>query len=152
MKLRNIKSKKSGSAGFTLIELMITVAIVGILAAVALPAYQNYTIRGQVSEGFTLAGGVQTAFAENYAQTGVPAPDMATLGLSADPVGKYVSDVKQAAGVITITYGGSSNTKIAGGSVTLTYKDDGNGNIHWACAPDGSKVTTAYVPSSCTNS
>lgn len=150
MKLKSIKSK--AQSGFTLIELMITVAIVGILAAVALPAYQNYTIRGQVSEGFTLAGGVQTAFAENYAQTGVPAPDMATLGLSADPVGKYVTDVTQAGGKITVTYGGSSNTKIAGGSITLQYKDDGAGNIHWMCQPDGKLVTTAYVPSSCTNS
>ncbi|PRZ42888.1 pilin [Paraburkholderia fungorum] len=149
MKIRNLKSTKAGSAGFTLIELMITVAIVGILAAVALPAYQNYTIRGQVSEGFTLAGGVQTAIAENYAQTGVFAPSMATLGLT-DPVGKYVSDINEANGVITVTYGGSSNTKIAGGTLTLTAKDDGNGNVHWQCAPDGSKVTTAYVPSSCT--
>jgi type IV pilus assembly protein PilA len=150
MKLRTIKSKAQG--GFTLIELMITVAIVGILAAVAMPAYQNYTIRAQVSEGFTLAGGVQTAYAENYAQTGTPAPDMATLGLSTDPVGKYVTDVTQAAGTITVTYGGSSNSKIAGGTVALKAIDDGNGNIHWSCTPDGTKVTTAYVPSSCTAS
>ena len=74
MKLTNKIQK-----GFTLIELMITVAIVGILVAVALPAYQNYTIRAQVSEGFTLAGGVQSAVAENYAQTGVLAASLATL-------------------------------------------------------------------------
>lgn len=146
MKLRTIKSKAQG--GFTLIELMITVAIVGILAAVALPAYQNYTIRGQVSEGFTLAGGVQTAIAENYAQTGVFAPSMATLGLT-DPVGKYATDVTEANGVVTVTYGGSSNTKIAGGTLTLTPIADAGGNIHWGCTPNA-PLTTAFVPSSCT--
>ena len=137
--------------GFTLIELMITVAIVGILAAVALPAYQNYTIRAQVSEGFTLSGGVQAAVAENYAQTGVFPSALATVGITAAPTGKYTSGVAlSGAGVITVTYGAGANTKINGGTVTLTPIDDGQGNIHWSCVPGGT-VTTAYVPSSCTN-
>lgn len=144
----NLKQKTQ--KGFTLIELMITVAIVGILAAVALPAYQNYTIRAQVSEGFTLAGGVQTAVAENFAQTGVMPADLATVGITAAPVGKYTSGITLANGVITVAYGAGANTKISGGSITLTPADDGQGNIHWKCAPDGGKVTTAYVPSSCT--
>ncbi|MBO9668304.1 MAG: pilin [Bdellovibrio sp.] len=142
---------RTKAKGFTLIELMITVAIVGILASVALPAYSNYTIRAQVSEGFVLSEGIQTAVNENYAQTGVLASSLTTLGIAA-PAGKYVSSVAlTGAGVVTVTFGTTANTKIQGGSITLTAKDDGNGNLHWACAPDGKKITTVYVPSSCTN-
>lgn len=148
-----MRLQKSTQKGFTLIELMITVAIVGILAAVALPAYQNYTIRAQVSEGFVLAGGVQTAVAENYAQTGTFPSTLSTIGITTAPTGKYTSSVAlSGAGVITVNYGAGANSKINGsGSVTLTPVDDGQGNIHWKCAPAGT-VTTAYVPSSCTNS
>ncbi|SAL47182.1 fimbrial protein pilin [Caballeronia peredens] len=147
-RLSNIKA--SASKGFTLIELMITVAIVGILAAVALPAYQDYTIRGQVSEGFVLSGGVQTAVAEYYAQNGSFPATLTTVGLS-DPVGKYVSDIAEAGtasqGVITITYGGASNTKIAAKTVTLTASDPGTGVVQWKCAPVS--LAQKYVPSSC---
>ena len=136
--------------GFTLIELMITVAIVGILAAVALPAYQNYTIRAQVSEGFTLAGGLQTAVAENYAQTGVYPADLTVLGITA-PTGKYTSGITIANGVITVTYGLDANSNITGGTLTLSPTDDGDGNVHWACNPDGIKVKVVLVPASCTN-
>ena len=146
-----MKFKQSAQKGFTLIELMITVAIVGILAAVALPAYQNYTIRAQVSEGFTLSGGLQTAVAEAYAQKGSWPADLAEIGVTTAPKGKYTSSVGMANGVITVTYGAGANSKITGGTVTLSPEDDGQGNIHWKCAPDDSKVTKAYVPTSCTN-
>lgn len=160
MNLNKIKSiKASSQKGFTLIELMITVAIVGILAAVALPAYQDYTIRAQVSEGSSLIGGLQTAEQEYYANNGSFA-DEATLGITA-PSGKYVSGITtanaSATGVdLVVAYSSaapqSANTKINGGTLTYTAIDDGNGNVHWKCKPDGTLVTTRYVPSSCTNS
>ena len=138
--------------GFTLIELMITVAIVGILAAVALPAYQNYTIRAQVSEGFTLSGGIQTAVAEKFAQTGAFPTALSDIGITTAPSGKYTTSVDLGTGgAITVEYGADANSKIATGSVVLTPVDDGEGNIHWSCAPDGTLVTDAFVPSSCTN-
>lgn len=147
-----MKFKQSAQKGFTLIELMITVAIVGILAAVALPAYQNYTIRAQVSEGFTLSGGLQSAVAENYAQTGTFPTTLATVGMENPPKGKYTSSVDLgAAGSIIVTYGEGANTKITGGVVTLTPIDDGEGNIKWNCTPDEGKILRSYVPSSCTD-
>ena len=146
MKLTNKIQK-----GFTLIELMITVAIVGILAAVALPAYQNYTIRAQVSEGFTLAGGIQTAIVENYNQKGTLATSLAAIGITASPTGKYTNAITVTNGVITVSYGGGANTAIATGTLTLSPVVDTTGNIHWACFPDGTKVKTAHVPASCTN-
>lgn len=151
MKITTIRS--ASQKGFTLIELMITVAIVGILAAVALPAYQDYTIRGQVSEGFTLAEGAKTAVAENYANNG----DLTLITKNADvnysgATGKYVSGVAVGAnGAITATYGGQANSKIVGGTITLTPTADpaGTGTLIWKCSYDGALVVTKYVPSSC---
>jgi type IV pilus assembly protein PilA len=91
--------------GFTLIELMIVVAIIGILAAIAIPAYQDYTIRAQVTEGLNLASAVKAAVAETYADRGAWPADMTAVGITAATTGKYVQSMALDAGTIVITYG-----------------------------------------------
>lgn len=154
-KLNAIKAKTQ--KGFTLIELMITVAIVGILAAVALPAYQNYTIRAQAAEAISLAGGLQTAIAEYYANNGSFPSSNGTTGAAgevemASPTGKYVSsEAVGAAGVITATFSSAAptNSKIQGGTVALIPTADTNGNINWSCGGTGTSVSKQYLPTSC---
>src|SRR6188472_3559082 len=94
------------NAGFTLIELMIVVAIIGILAAIAIPAYQDYTIRAQVSEGMNLAAAAKAAVAETFLNTGTAPTNRTAAGMSAnaaDTRGKYVTGVLVTNGVIQIT-------------------------------------------------
>jgi type IV pilus assembly protein PilA len=118
---------KTVQKGFTLIELMIVVAIIGILAAIAIPAYQDYTIRSQVTEGLNLAGAVKAAVAERYAQTGVWPVTLTELGIvdvnnaETPPTGKYVGSVNmgQAAlpGTIVITYAGPASNGQANAAI-----------------------------------
>src|ERR1700744_1183598 len=110
---------KKISRGFTLIELMIVIAIIGILAAIAIPAYQNYTIRAQITEGLTLADGWKTAIAEYYANTGSMPAAIANLAGTTGTVGKYEQSITVATGSILITYGNSANAKITGSTLGL---------------------------------
>ncbi len=139
--------------GFTLIELMIVVAIIGILAAIAIPAYQDYTIRAQVSEGLSLSAGGKAAVAEFYQDSGVWPTNNATAGLetSTNISGKYVTQVAVTTaggdGVITVTYGNDANTNIAGDSLTLTATDN-TGSVSWECA-NGSGLQDKWLPAAC---
>jgi type IV pilus assembly protein PilA len=141
---------KSVQKGFTLIELMIVIAIIGILAAIAIPAYQNYTIRAQVTEGLTLADGWKTAIAEYYANSGAW-PTQANLSGTAPSNGKYESVTVLTGGVIQVTYNGAqANAKLntTGSNVlTIVPYTNGNNDVLWQCgsaaAPSGRGVTMA---------
>ena len=154
---------KSVQKGFTLIELMIVVAIIGILAAIAIPAYQDYTIRAQVTEGLNLAADLKAAVAEQFAQTGSWPASNSSLGITAVKSGKYVSAVDVATGTITITYGGTNaNTNINGKKLSLQPTTSPNGDVIWNCGykaivgsanpaagANGTDAKPKYLPSTC---
>ena len=166
---------KTIQKGFTLIELMIVIAIIGILAAIAIPAYQNYTIRSQVTEGISMAAGWKTAISEYYAQNGAfPTGSTTSTSGAANKVsvtgnsqGKYVSAITVGAqGVITVAYGGSQvNTKINGQKLSLQPGLDANNDVVWVCGTastptgvtlgsggagtNGTNISASYLPTSC---
>ncbi|MEO9214609.1 MAG: pilin [Rhodanobacter sp.] len=145
---------KSMQKGFTLIELMIVVAIIAILAAIAIPAYQDYLIRTQVSEGAVLTDGAKTAVAEFYSNKGTFPTGNTSAGLAsaASIAGKYVKTVTVAnTGKITALFGNSSNAKISAKIFVLSPIVNG-GSIAWSCLPSGgTTVDLKYLPTSCRN-
>lgn len=144
------------------------VATVGILAAIAIPAYQDYTIRSQVTEGLNLSSSVKVAVAENYATRGTLPRDRRAAGLSAtatDSAGKYVEGIEVSGGVITVTYGKEANPRIRGKSLTFTPFANAAGDIGWSCgyasvperarslapvaAGAGTTIERKYLPAAC---
>ena len=137
--------KRTMQKGFTLIELMIVVAIIGILAAVALPAYQDYTKRSHVSEGLTLAGGAKASVTEYYSSQGNFPSNNSSAGLAAkaDIKGNAVTSVEVASGKITITY----NDKVTNSATLELSPTTGAGGVQWSCKRG--TVIAKYRPSNC---
>ncbi|HGI8319020.1 TPA: pilin [Neisseria meningitidis] len=156
--------------GFTLIELMIVIAIVGILAAVALPAYQDYTARAQVSEAILLAEGQKSAVTEYYLNHGIWPKNNTSAGVASsatDIKGKYVKSVEVKNGVVTAEMKSSGvNKEIQGKKLSLWAKRQ-DGSVKWFCGqpvtrtaadsddavtaatPDTDKINTKHLPSTC---
>jgi type IV pilus assembly protein PilA len=136
--------------GFTLIELMIVVAIIGVLAAIAIPAYQDYTIRTQVSEGLTLSGGAKNAVSTFYADYGRWPSDNATAGIAdnTEIVGRYVTRVTITNGEIDIEYGDKAHAAIAGMAVQLSPATN-TGSVEWTCSSAAAEIPDKYLTAAC---
>jgi type IV pilus assembly protein PilA len=165
--------KRAIQKGFTLIELMIVVAIIGILAAVALPAYQDYTIRAQVTESMALASGLKTAVADYFSASGAfPATNQAAVcgdssssctSAATDNKGNYTSSIAvTTGGGLNITFGNKANASIAAKLLSLRPALDTASNVSWICgysatpggvtaptATNGTTVNAKYLPNSC---
>jgi type IV pilus assembly protein PilA len=128
--------KKHSQKGFSLIELMIVVAIIGILAAMAIPAYQNYVIRAQVSEGLQFASSIKVPVADTFINDGDAPVDRAAAGISptaTDSRGRFVQSVDVNNGTLIITFGNSASAVITNLTLTLTPYETPGRDIVWRC-------------------
>ena len=158
---------KAIQKGFTLIELMIVVAIIGILAAIAIPAYRDYTVRSQITEGLNFASAAKTSVSERFISTGVwPANNTeAGLDVATNIRSKYVDQVAVGAGgLITVTYGNDVNPEVTSETLVFAPYTSPNGDVSWRCGlfpmttdvtvangatPAAGTVDQKYRPSNC---
>ena len=153
MKKQIVSIKQGAQKGFTLIELMIVVAIIAILAAFALPAYQDYTVRTRVAEGLTLASSAKIAMTEFYATNRAWPSSNTQAGMAnaSKITGNAVKSVAVNSNVITVTY----NDKVAGagktGTVTITAPTSPapGESITWKCISPSSSIDNKYLPTEC---
>jgi type IV pilus assembly protein PilA len=122
--------------GFTLIELMIVVAIIGILASLAISAYQTYTVRAQVAEALTMGAGAKVPVVDAYNNNGEPPADRSEAGMSAAPTdtkGRYVSQVDIDTGRVDVTMGNMAHAEVSGQVISFTPYMTNSGGIVWLC-------------------
>jgi type IV pilus assembly protein PilA len=135
--------------GFTLIELMIVIAIIGILVAIAIPAYQDYIVRSKVSEGLNMAGAAKLAVAETYDSVGDFPDDNSAAGLptSTSITGNYVSEIAVVSNIVTVTYnssvGGNPTANLTNMVLTATATA---GSMKWVCT---GTMSNKYKPANC---